>query len=565
MATKTGFTYVDPPARAPLISSVNPATATAGSTVTISGSNLTDVTAVSFGETAASSFSIVSPTRITAVVGSGSSGNVSVTAPSGAATLPGFNFVPQPGIHANSSLTFTEGGSVVLHASPGSGYNYQWKRNGEDISQANQSSYTASQSGFYVVSITKNAVTATSQGVRVTVNPVPAPTIASISPSTAKAGATVTISGSNFSGATAVRFGGVDATSFTVLSPTSISAVVAEGSSGSVLVSTAAGTASLTGFSYVPVPTISAGGPLTFTTGGSVVLSANPASGYSYQWVKDGTAIPNATNSSYTVTQSGAYAVSIVKNSVITSSDTKVVDVVFALPASNFNVKASSVSCKGASNGALIISAVQPLNYIATITGTTTAYSFTDMLQIDNLAPGAYEVCIKVSGESDYSKCYTTVISEPQDLSVYAAVAHGRNDVTLNLGGAEYYEINLNGTRYTTSKNQITLPLLVGNNKLEVSSDKACQGTVEKSLTLLKDPTVYPNPFERTVSLNLNQENVKKAVINVYGANGKVVYAANYYNVFGDVELDLSDLSSGMYLLKLSTENSDKTIKILKK
>src|SRR5262249_14364744 len=66
--------------------------------------------------------------------------------------------------------------------------------------------------------------------------------ITGISPTSGPAGATITITGSNFSGATAVQFNGISA-DFTVVSPTVITAVVPAGaSSGPITVTASAGT-----------------------------------------------------------------------------------------------------------------------------------------------------------------------------------------------------------------------------------------------------------------------------------------------------------------------------------
>jgi hypothetical protein len=77
------------------------------------------------------------------------------------------------------------------------------------------------------------------------------PTISSFSPTSATNGQTVTITGTNFTGATAVSFGGTAATSFIVVNSTTITAVVASGSSGLVSVTTPGGNASLNGFAYI--------------------------------------------------------------------------------------------------------------------------------------------------------------------------------------------------------------------------------------------------------------------------------------------------------------------------
>jgi uncharacterized repeat protein (TIGR01451 family) len=59
--------------------------------------------------------------------------------------------------------------------------------------------------------------------------PIPLPLIASFSPKSGLAGTTVTITGANFAGATAVAFAGTSATAFTVDSPTQITATVPAG------------------------------------------------------------------------------------------------------------------------------------------------------------------------------------------------------------------------------------------------------------------------------------------------------------------------------------------------
>jgi hypothetical protein len=69
------------------------------------------------------------------------------------------------------------------------------------------------------------------------------PTITSFTTSSADEGYVVIITGTNFTGATAVKFGDKDALSFTVDSDTQISAVAGSGSSGKIAVTTAGGTA----------------------------------------------------------------------------------------------------------------------------------------------------------------------------------------------------------------------------------------------------------------------------------------------------------------------------------
>jgi len=84
---------------------------------------------------------------------------------------------------------------------------------------------------------------------------VTAPAIASFTPGSGPVGTSVSITGSNFTGATAVAFNGTAASSFTVNSATSITATVPAGaSSGTISVTTPGGTATSTASFTITVP-----------------------------------------------------------------------------------------------------------------------------------------------------------------------------------------------------------------------------------------------------------------------------------------------------------------------
>ena len=100
---------------APTIASVSPTTVctTGGVSVVVSGTNLTGATAVNFGSTAATSFTIDSATQITAVVPSGVAGtvDVSVTTPGGTSS----NTAADDLVYSASSLS-----SLAVGAQTGS-------------------------------------------------------------------------------------------------------------------------------------------------------------------------------------------------------------------------------------------------------------------------------------------------------------------------------------------------------------------------------------------------------------------------------------------------------------
>lgn len=158
----------------PVISNLSLTTANKGAAVTLTGKKFTGATAVDFGGTPASSFTVVSPTQINAVVGGGASGNIRVVTPQGAATIAGFNFTPE--ISAAGATTFCKDGSVVLTSSAAA--NNQWYKDGVAVNGATANTLQATASGSYTVKTTSNSITTVSPtGVSVTVVTVPTPLI----------------------------------------------------------------------------------------------------------------------------------------------------------------------------------------------------------------------------------------------------------------------------------------------------------------------------------------------------------------------------------------------------
>ena len=303
-ATADQFTY-QAQASSPTVTSVSPTSGSTGggTSVTITGTNLTGATAVKFG-TAAASFTINSATSITAISPVGAAGTVDVTVATAAGisatgAADQFTYTAPPpapmvsGISPNSGPS--SGGTLVTIT--GSGFtNATGVKFGINstagFSIVNDTQMTvaspAGQQGTVdvVVSSTtgSSAVTAADQFTYNT--PAALPKITQISPTSGAAGVTVNITGSGFTGATSVRFGGLFAT-FTVQSDGAVQATapVAPDDTGTlnVTVTTPAGTSATTSaaqFTYVnntPQPTVSAVSPDTgaLSGGNSVVITGS--------------------------------------------------------------------------------------------------------------------------------------------------------------------------------------------------------------------------------------------------------------------------------------------------
>ncbi|THU37040.1 hypothetical protein FAM09_18980 [Niastella caeni] len=135
-------------------------------------------------------------------------------------------------------------------------YQYKWFKNDTLISTSYHTSFTHS---IYQFRDTIKLVVSdgTHSDTLVKYIGYPKVWITSFTPTSAAQGDVVTINGYNFSGAFHVRFGGVPASSFTVISNTQIQAVVGAGSSGNVEVITVQnGSAIKDGFTYLGVPNV---------------------------------------------------------------------------------------------------------------------------------------------------------------------------------------------------------------------------------------------------------------------------------------------------------------------
>ncbi len=99
------------------------------------------------------------------------------------------------------------------------------------------------------------------------------PAIMAFTPTSAAGGTEVTITGTNFTGATSVSFGGTEAASFTVNSASSITAIVGTGESGDVSVTTPGGTSTISGFTFIHAPAITSFLPVNGGTGTSVTIT----------------------------------------------------------------------------------------------------------------------------------------------------------------------------------------------------------------------------------------------------------------------------------------------------
>jgi hypothetical protein len=247
----------------PGIDSFAPTSAQQGDTITIYGYHFTGATAVSFGNTAAISFTVVTDSVIRAVVGNGATGLVAVTTPQAATNRGGFRFIyPLPAVSSFSPQSGTTGDTITVKGThlTGTGTILFGDVAATSFAILSDSVVVAvvgsGASGF--VSLTAPGGTDSLAGF-VYVAPVraPPPVLTVFAPASAGTGDTVIIAGRSLDSIRSISFGGVPAQSFTVISDTILVAVVGSGASGDIVAEFSGGADTLPGFSYVaPAPPV---------------------------------------------------------------------------------------------------------------------------------------------------------------------------------------------------------------------------------------------------------------------------------------------------------------------
>lgn len=189
----------------------------------------------------------------------------------------------------------------------------KWYKDGSEISGVTSSTYIATATGTYTVNVMDGSTgcSNTSSGYNVTsINPIP--TVTAQTDNTTACGSTIL--SATATNATSYQWykGG------SAISGANSLTYSAEASGAHSIMVTGAGTCTATSetlnITVYPIPTASISGTL-IACGSTVLTASTGTASPTYQWYKDGTVISGATESSCTVTSSGAYTVKITEKS----------------------------------------------------------------------------------------------------------------------------------------------------------------------------------------------------------------------------------------------------------
>jgi uncharacterized repeat protein (TIGR01451 family) len=386
-----------------------------------------------------------------------------------------------PTITPGGPTTFCAGGNVQLTASATGASAYQWYLNNLAIGSATASTYLATASGSYTVRATyPNTCAATSAATTVTVNPTPpTPTITPGGPTTFCSGGSVSLTAP--AGYVYSWSNGATTRIITVTASGNYSVTVTDGNGCSA--ASAATTVTVTAAPTQPV--ITASGPTTFCSGGSVTLDAG--AGYStYAWTN------GATTRTITVSASGSYGVTVGNGTSCTASAAPVTVTVNAPPPSAITAPASL--CAGASSNASVPSTAGATYAWGITNGTITGGQGTSAITFTagNAANTQIGVTVTSGGCPSNGNANVAIGSFVPSISASGPTTFCTGgSVTLTATAGSAYQWFLGATPLGSSTQQTLSVSASGSYKVQVTGAGGCSGTsAPVNVTVSAPPSV---------------------------------------------------------------------------
>jgi hypothetical protein len=282
------------------------------------------------------------------------------------------NQLPAATIGTPNGTVICSGSSINLTTTAASGVSYQWSLGGSPVTTlaTGNTSYTATAAGTYTLyASSTNGCSATSSAVTVTTGTAISATISSTATQFCP-GSAVTLSTSTSGGQTVQWY--LNNSPITNATSTTYSATAA-GAYKAVITAAGGGctaTSNIITLTQLPgvAATASASLPAFCPGTASITLTANTATGASYQWLNNNAPISGATSATYTASTAGSYSV-VESLSGCTDTSSVVTLATASSPVATLTTP-DSTFCPG--TGSLSVNATSGATYAWYLNGNTT-------------------------------------------------------------------------------------------------------------------------------------------------------------------------------------------------
>jgi hypothetical protein len=462
---------------------------------------------------------------------------------------------PTANITPNTNQTICVGSSVLLTASLGTGYTYQWKLNGTNIPSATNSSYTANAAGNYICEVTNNGCTTSSSPVVVAVNALPAANIFPTNTTFCTGGSAVLSAnvGTGLSYQWQLNGGvisGANAVTYTATSSGNYTCIVTQNSCSNT------SNTSVVTANVPPIASITPTGPTTLCTGGSVIINANTGTGLTYQWQLNGTNITTSgTGASYTAIAAGTYTCIITQNGCPNTSNTVLV-VINPTPTASISTTSSTTICAGTSVN-ISANVGTGLSYQWQLNGSNIP-SATAPIYAANAA-GNYTCIVTQSGCSATSNSINIIVTPLPTAIITPSGATSicvGNTVLLsaNTSAGYTYQWQLNGSNITTGGTAATYNATITGSYTCIITQNSCAATSNTVNVSVNTPPVAsisasgPTTFAAGGSVVLSANS---------GAGFSYQWLLNGVNIIGANAVTYAATSTGNYQCKVTQNGCD--------
>ena len=293
--------------------------------------------------------------------------------------------------------------------------------------------------------------------------------------------------------------------------------------------------------------------------GGSYVLDSGLSNNFNFQWYRNNVLIANATQPTYTATQSGTYTVeaatmtspSCLATAIAVLSDAVITPI-------SINLDGDTATIVGYPEG------------FATYTLNGGQSQSSNIFP--NLAFGTYTVTILDPCGGAQTLTFTIQIPDAPLGQTTQTFTQGQTLAAVQVQGQniQWYMLpNGEAARADELPLPLTTLLVDGTTYYASQTVNGFESTnrlpVTVSLTLGLDNTVFenlkfhPNPVKNTLEIS-NAATIDK--VSVYNLLGQLVQEKATNSTL--YQMDFSEINSGVYLVKIQSENNEKTVRIVK-
>ncbi|MDO6761267.1 T9SS type A sorting domain-containing protein [Tamlana sp. 2_MG-2023] len=224
-----------------------------------------------------------------------------------------------------------------------------------------------------------------------------------------------------------------------------------------------------------------------------------------------------------------------------------------------FTIESTTETCPDKNNGEIIISADIEDDFIVNFNGNDT--SFTKDVSLTDIAPGNYDLCIFINGETE-GQCFNFEIKAANQITSKSTLGNKILSVNIEQGTAPYSVYIDNQMVHETHDQSFSIDVNQGD-EIKIKSSKDCEGEIIKTIDFYGNIISSPNPTSGDFQFSL-PVNDGEVYIEIYDVYARLISSKLYVIESGKINLSLKNQPSGIYFARIMSE-TPVNVKVIKK